>query len=79
MRRPTPRLLRQAYDIRSDLRRVRTVVWPLRSQLIVLIRQGKRLLDREAVRGFQEVSRHMDVVFENAEVLRHQCDGVTAS
>ena len=79
LRRPTPRLLRQAYDIRSDLRRVRTVVWPLRSQLIVLVRQGKRLLDREAVRGFREVSTHVDVVFETAEVLRHQCDGVTAS
>ena len=79
LRRPTPRLLRQAYDIRSDLRRVRTVVWPLHSQLIVLIRQGKRLLDREAVRGFREVSTHVDVVFETAEVLRHQCDGVTAS
>ena len=77
--RPTPRLLRQAYDIRSYLRRVRTVVWPLRSHLIVLIRQGKRLLDREAVRGFREVSTHVDVVFETAEVLRHQCDGVTAS
>ena len=68
LRRPTPRLLRQAYDIRSDLRRVRTVVWPLRSQLIVLVRQGKRLLDREAVRGFREVSTHVDVVFETAEV-----------
>ena len=79
LRRPTPRLLRQAYDIRSDLRRVRTVVWPLRSQLIVLVRQGKRLLDREAVRGFREVSTHVDVVFETAEVLLHQCDGVTAS
>lgn len=79
LRRPTPRLLRQAYDIRSDLRRVRTVVWPLRSQLIVLVRQGKRLLDREAVRGFREVSTHVDVVFETAEVLRHQCDGLTAS
>ena len=79
LRRPSPRLLRQAYDIRSDLRRVRTVVWPLRSQLIVLIRQGKRLLDREALRGFREVSTHLDVAFETAEVLRHQCDGVTAS
>ena len=79
LRRPTPRLLRQAYDIRSDLRRVRTVVWPLRSQLIVLIRQGKRLLDREALRGFREVSTHVDVALETAEVLRHQCDGVTAS
>ena len=79
LRRPTPRLLRQAYDIRSDLRRIRTVVWPLRSQLIVLIRQGKRLLDREALRGFREVSTHVDVAFETAEVLRHQCDGVTAS
>ena len=79
LRRPTPRLLRQAYDIRSDLRRVRMVVWPLRSQLIVLIRQGKRLLDREALRGFREVSTHVDVALETAEVLRHQCDGVTAS
>ena len=79
LRRPTPRLLRQAYDIRSNLRRVRTIIWPLRSQLIVLIRQGKRLLDREALRGFREVSTHVDVVFETAEVLRHQCDGVTAS
>ena len=56
LRQPMPRLLRQAYDILSDLRRVRTVVCPLRSQLIVLIRQGKRLLDREAVHGFREVS-----------------------
>lgn len=55
------------------------MIWPLRSQLIVLIRQGKRLLDREAVRGCREVSTHVDVVFETAEVLRHQCDGVTAS
>ena len=51
----------------------------MRSQLIVLIRQGKRLLDREALRGFREVNTHVDVLFETTELLRHQCDGVTTS
>ena len=79
LRRPSPRVLQRAYAIRATLRRIRTIIWPLRSQLIVLIRQGKRLLDREALRGFREVNTHVDVLFETTELLRHQCDGVTTS
>ena len=79
LRRPSPRVLQRAYAIRATLRRIRTIIWPLRSQLIVLIRQGKRLLDREALRGFREVNTHVDVLFETTELLRHQCDGLTTS
>ena len=79
LRRPTPRVLRQAYEIRSILRHIRAMIWPLRSQLIVLMRQSKRILDRGAIRGFREVNTHVEVVFETAELLRHQCDGVTNS
>ena len=79
LRRPTPMILRQAYEIRSILRHVRAMIWPLRSQLIVLMRQNKRILDRGAIRGFREVNTHVEVVFETAELLRRQCDGVTTS
>lgn len=79
LRRPSPKVLRKAYDVRSNLRQVRGMIWPLRSQLIVLIRQSHRLLDKGAVRGFREVQSHVDVLFETAELLRHQCDGVTDS
>ena len=79
LRRPTPRVLQQAYEIRSILRHARAMVWPLRSQLIVLMRQSKRILDRGAIRGFREVSTHVEVIFETTELLRHQCDGVTTS
>ncbi|NBO29823.1 MAG: magnesium and cobalt transport protein CorA [Synechococcaceae bacterium LLD_019] len=79
IRRPSPRVLRQAYEMRSTLRQVRGMIWPLRSQLIVLIRQSYRVLDKGAIKGFREVSSHVDVIFETAELLRHQCDGVTAS
>ena len=79
LRRPSPRVLHRAYEIRSTLRQVRAMIWPLRSQLIVLIRQSKRLLDRGAIRGFREVNTHVEVLFETAELLRHQCDGVTGT
>lgn len=79
LRRPTPRVLQQAYEIRSILRHARAMVWPLRSQLIVLMRQSKRILDRGAIRGFREVSTHVEVIFETTELLRHQCDGVTTT
>jgi magnesium transporter len=79
LRRPSPKVLRRTYELRSSLRQVRGLIWPLRSQLIVLIRQSQRLLDKGAVKGFREVNTHVDVLFETAELLRHQCDGVTAS
>ena len=79
IRRPSPKVLRQAYEMRSTLRQVRGMIWPLRSQLIVLIRQSYRVLDKGAIKGFREVSSHVDVIFETAELLRHQCDGVTTS
>ena len=36
------------------------------------MRQSKRILDRGAIRGFREVNTHVEVVFETAELLRHQ-------
>lgn len=72
-------MLRRAYEVRTGLRQVRSLIWPLRNQLFVLIRQSQRVLDKGAVRGFREVNSHVEVLFDVAELLRHQCDGVTAT
>ena len=79
LRRPSPKVLRRAYEVRTGLRQVRSLIWPLRNQLFVLIRQSQRVLDKGAVRGFREVNSHVEVLFETAELLRHQCDGVTGT
>jgi magnesium transporter len=70
-------LLTQAFEFRSDLRTVRSQIWPLRHQIRVLLRENLPLLGPEATVGFQEMAEMVELLFENCELLRSQCDAIT--
>ncbi|MCT0211567.1 MAG: magnesium and cobalt transport protein CorA [Cyanobium sp.] len=75
--RPKPTLLNRAYRARSTLREIRGQVWPLRHQIMVLVRQNQRLLGPDALHGFQDMEQRVGLIFEACELLRRQCDSVT--
>ncbi|MCP9818547.1 magnesium/cobalt transporter CorA [Synechococcus sp. Cruz-9H2] len=75
--RPKPRLLSRTYQTRSSLRDIRGQVWPLRHQIMVLLRQNQRLLGPDALHGFHDMEQRVVLIFEACELLRHQCDSVT--
>jgi magnesium transporter len=75
--RPKPRLLSRTYQTRSSLRDIRAQVWPLRHQIMVLLRQNQRLLGPDALHGFHDMEQRVVLIFEACELLRHQCDSVT--
>lgn len=77
LRDPKPKLLARAFVHRSNLRTIRNQVWPLRHQIRVLLRQRQQLLGPEALGGFQEMADLVELLFENCELLRHQCDAIT--
>jgi magnesium transporter len=77
LRDPKPKLLARAFVHRSNLRTIRNQVWPLRHQIRVLLRQRQQLLGPEALVGFQEMADLVELLFENCELLRHQCDAIT--
>jgi magnesium transporter len=77
LRRPKPKLLNTVFKFRSNLRTIRSQVWPLRHQIKMLLRQHQNLLGNEAVFGFQEMAEMVEMLFENCELLRGQCDAIT--
>jgi magnesium transporter len=77
LRDPKPRLLNRAYQARASLRQIRSLVWPLRHQILILLRQNQRILGPDARSGFEDMAQHVGLIFENAELLRHQCDAVS--
>jgi magnesium transporter len=77
LRRPSPSLLARASQFRSNLRTIRNQIWPLRHQIRVLLRESQSLLGPEAIVGFQEMAEIVDLLFENCELLRAQCDAIT--
>ncbi len=77
LRRPKPRLLTRTFRYRSLLRAVRGQVWPLRHQIRMLLREHQQLLGPEALGGFQEMDGIVELLFENCELLRSQCDAIT--
>jgi len=79
LREPKPRLLQRTFQYRSNLLTIRGQIWPLRHQIRVLLRQRQDLLGREATLGFQDMGELVDLLFENCELLRHQCDAITQS
>ena len=79
LRDPKPKLLSRAFVHRSNLRTIRSMVWPLRHQLKVLLRERQPLLGPEAMVGFRDMGELVEMLFENCELLRHQCDGITQS
>jgi magnesium transporter len=62
---------------RANLRTIRTQIWPLRQQIRVLLRERLALLGPEARGGFEEMGEIVELLFENCEVLRSQCDAIT--
>jgi magnesium transporter len=77
LRRPKPKLLSRTFRYRSLLRAVRSQVWPLRHQIRMLLREHQQLLGPEALGGFQEMDGMVELLFENCELLRSQCDAIT--
>jgi magnesium transporter len=77
LRRPKPKLLNRTFQHRSNLRTIRTQIWPLRHQIRVLLRQRQQLLGPEALGGFREMGELVELLFEHIELLRGQCDAIT--
>jgi magnesium transporter len=77
LRQPKPRLLNLAFQHRSNVRRIRHQIWPLRHQIRKLLRQRQQLLGPEALAGFNDMAEQVELLFENCELLRHQCDGIS--
>jgi magnesium transporter len=77
LRRPSPSVLARAFQFRTNLRTIRNQIWPLRHQIRVLLREHQSLLGPEAMGGFQEMAEIVDLLFENCELLRAQCDAIT--
>ncbi len=79
LRNPRPVILRRSYEFRSNLGIIRTLIWPLRHQIRLLLRQRQRLLGAEALEGFRDMSELVDQLFEACGSLRGQCDAITHS
>jgi magnesium transporter len=77
LRQPRPRLLNLAFLHRNNVRRIRLQIWPLRHQIRKLVRLRQRILGPEALIGFSEIAEQVELLFENCELLRHQCDAIT--
>lgn len=77
LKRPKPKLLSQNFRYRGNLRTIRSQIWPLRHQIQILQRENQSLLGQEALVGFQEMGELVQLLFENCEMLRNQCDAIT--
>ncbi|MEB3242987.1 MAG: magnesium/cobalt transporter CorA [Cyanobacteriota bacterium] len=77
LRRPKPKLLSQTFRYRGNLRTIRSQIWPLRHQIQILLREHQTLLGKEALGGFHEMGELVQLLFENCEMLRNQCDAIT--
>jgi len=77
LRDPRPAQLSRAFAHRSNLRTIRSQVWPLRHQIRVLLRQRQQLLGPEALSGFQDMGELVELLFDSTELLRGQCDAIT--
>ena len=77
LRRPKPKLLSKTFRFRGNLRTIRSQIWPLRHQIQILLREHQSLLGKEALGGFQEMGELVQLLYENCEMLRNQCDAIT--
>jgi len=72
-------LLRRVYDLRTNLRAIKQQIWPLRHQIAVLLRRNQRLISDEALDGFRDMAQHVEQLVDQTEMLRHQCEAITAT
>ena len=77
LRRPKPKLLSNTFRYRGNLRIIRSQIWPLRHQIQMLLREHQSLLGKEALGGFQVMGELVQLLYENCEMLRNQCDAIT--
>lgn len=77
LRRPKPKQLSNTFRYRGNLRTIRSQIWPLRHQIQMLLREHQVLLGNEALGGFQEMGELVQLLYENCEMLRNQCDAIT--
>jgi magnesium transporter len=77
IRRPRPSVLAKTFQYRANLRVIRSQIWPLRHEIRVLLRQNQALLGPEALAGFREMAELVELLFQNGELLRNQCDAIT--
>jgi magnesium transporter len=75
--RPKPKQLSHTFRYRGNLRTIRSQIWPLRHQIQILLREHQTLLGKEALGGFQEMGELVQLLYENCEMLRNQCDAIT--
>ncbi|WP_231597852.1 magnesium/cobalt transporter CorA [Synechococcus sp. CBW1002] len=77
LRQPKPTVLGRTTQFRSGVRTIRSQIWPLRHQIRALLRQRQQLLGPEALGGFQEMADLVELLFDQCESLRAQCDAIT--
>lgn len=77
LRQPKPKQLKHTFRYRGNLRTIRSQIWPLRHQIQILLRDNQTLLGKEALIGFQEMGELLQLLYENCEMLRNQCDAIT--
>ncbi|MFM9086798.1 MAG: magnesium/cobalt transporter CorA [Cyanobium sp.] len=77
LRRPKPKQLTSTFRYRGNLLTIRSQIWPLRHQIQILLREHQTLLGKEALGGFQEMGELVQLLYENCEMLRNQCDAIT--
>ncbi|MCT0226106.1 magnesium/cobalt transporter CorA [Synechococcus sp. CS-1328] len=77
LRQPKPTVLGRTTQFRSGVRTIRSQIWPLRHQIRSLLRQRQQLLGPEALGGFQEMADLVELLFDQCESLRAQCDAIT--
>ncbi|MFN9618459.1 MAG: magnesium/cobalt transporter CorA [Synechococcaceae cyanobacterium] len=79
LRRPRPGQLALAFQYRSNVRRIRRQIWPLRHQIRMMLRQNQSILGPEAIGGFQDMAELVELLYESSEALRSHLDAITES
>ncbi len=77
LHKPRPKILNLTFQHRTNLRTIRSQIYPLRHQIRVMLRQGQKLIGPEAQSGFLEMLELVDLLFQHMELLRTQCDSIT--
>jgi magnesium transporter len=77
LRDPKPHLLNKVIQCRTDLRQIRGISWPLNHQIRSVLRRNHAGLCSEALGGFRDMEETVHLIFEQCELLRHQCDAIT--
>ena len=73
---PSPSILNRAYQVRFNHRVARRQLWPLRNELIILLRQGQRLLGPVAREGLHDMAEHVNTLLEIGDSIRTQLNSI---